>query len=71
VVNEVLIVRFLKAGVLEEGKYYQVDKGTPQEGILSPILANIYLHYTLDLWFEKVIGNKEADSWLYPACSLC
>ncbi|MEA1964257.1 MAG: group II intron reverse transcriptase/maturase [Candidatus Aerophobetes bacterium] len=53
-----LIVRFLKAGVLEEGKYYQIDKGTPQGGILSPILANIYLHYILDLWFEKVVKRQ-------------
>jgi len=53
-----LIVRFLKAGVLEKGKYYQIDKGTPQGGILSPILANIYLHYILDLWFERVIKRQ-------------
>jgi len=50
-----LIGRFLKAGVIEEGRYYQTDKGTPQGGILSPILSNIYLHYCLDLWFEKVV----------------
>jgi len=50
-----LIGRFLRAGVIEEGKYYQIDKGTPQGGILSPLLANIYLHYALDLWFEKVV----------------
>ena len=48
-----LIARFLKAGVMEEGKYVQTDKGTPQGGVLSPLLANIYLHYVLDLWFEK------------------
>ena len=48
-----LIVRFLKAGIIEEGKYRETDKGTPQGGVLSPMLANIYLHYILDLWFEK------------------
>ena len=50
--------RFLKAGVMEEGKYIEVDKGTPQGGVVSPVLANIYLHYVLDLWFEKVIKKQ-------------
>jgi RNA-directed DNA polymerase len=53
-----LIVRFLKAGVMEEGKYLEVDKGTPQGGVISPILANIYLHYILDLWFERVVKKQ-------------
>jgi group II intron reverse transcriptase/maturase len=48
-----LVGRFLKAGVMEEGKYYEIEKGTPQGGVLSPLLANIYLHYSLDLWFER------------------
>jgi len=43
---------------MEEGKLIKTNKGTPQGGILSPLLANIYLHYILDLWFEKVIKNK-------------
>ena len=53
-----LIARFLVAGVMEEGKCIQTDKGTPQGGVLSPILANIYLHYILDLWFEKKIKRQ-------------
>jgi len=50
-----IIKRILKAGVMEEGKLYQTDEGTPQGGIISPILSNIYLHYVLDLWVEKVV----------------
>ncbi len=53
-----LIGRFLNAGVIEEGKHIQIDKGTPQGGVLSPILANIYLHYILDLWFEKSVKTN-------------
>lgn len=53
-----LIVRFLKAGVMEEGKYIRSDVGTPQGGLISPILANIYLHYVLDLWFEKRVRKQ-------------
>ena len=53
-----LVVRFLKAGIIEEGEYAESDKGTPQGGVLSPLLANIYLHYVLDLWFEKVAMNE-------------
>lgn len=47
-----LVRRFLKAGVMAEGKVQSTQQGTPQGGIISPILANIYLHYALDLWFE-------------------
>lgn len=50
---KLLISRFLKAGIMEEGKYRPSEEGASQGGILSPILANIYLHYVLDLWFEK------------------
>ncbi len=48
------VKRFLKAGIMEEGAVSASDKGTPQGGIVSPILANIYLHYSLDLWFTRV-----------------
>lgn len=46
------ISRFLKSGIIEDLKHYKSDKGTPQGGAISPILANIYLHYVLDVWFE-------------------
>lgn len=45
-----LIQLFLRVGVMSEGKNQATTEGTPQGGILSPILANIYLHYVLDLW---------------------
>lgn len=50
-----LLVRFLKAGVMEQDSYEPTLKGTPQGAIISPLLANIYLHYALDLWFAKVV----------------
>ena len=50
-----IIGRFLKGGYMEEGKKFETEAGTPQGGVISPILANIYLHYVLDLWFEKKI----------------
>ena len=50
-----IIKKFLKAGVMEEGELYPTDEGTPQGGLCSPTLSNIYLHYVLDLWVEKVI----------------
>lgn len=50
-----LIWRFLKNGYMEEGKVYDTEQGTPQGGIISPILANVYLHYALDLWMERFV----------------
>ncbi len=48
-----IVDRFLKAGVLEDGMFSASEQGTPQGGLVSPVLANIYLHYVLDVWFEK------------------
>jgi len=50
-----LIRRFLKAGYCEEGRIIATEQGTPQGGNLSPMLSNIFLHYVLDLWFEKKV----------------
>jgi len=53
-----LVRRFLKAGVIDGGHYQASNVGTPQGGNLSPLLANIYLHYVLDLWFERKFKPK-------------
>ena len=47
-----LIQKWLKAGVMEEGRWYETEEGTPQGSVISPILANLYLHYVLDVWTE-------------------
>lgn len=49
-----LVRKWLRAGILEEdGRVEHPETGTPQGGIVSPVLANVYLHYVLDLWFER------------------
>ncbi len=54
-----LIWKWLKAGVLEEGgKVIHPDTGCPQGSSISPVLANIYLHYVLDLWFQDVVKPR-------------
>lgn len=53
-----IIARFLKGGYIEQGKHLKSDFGTPQGGLISPTLANIYLHYVLDLWFEKHVRKR-------------
>lgn len=54
-----LIKKWLKAGVLDtDGQVIRPEDGTPQGGIISPLLANVYLHYVLDLWFAKVFQRS-------------
>lgn len=50
-----LIRRFLKAGYFEAGQIVETEQGTPQGGNISPALCNLFLHYVLDLWFEKKV----------------
>ena len=68
-----LIKKWLKAGVMEEGRWTRSEKGTPQGGLISPILANIYLHYVFDQWVhqwrrrnarEDVIVVRYADDFV-------
>ena len=50
-----LIGKWLNAGVMEEENLSFSESGSPQGGVISPLLANIYLHYVLDEWFEKQV----------------
>lgn len=60
-----LVAKWLKAGVMEAGVVSRSADGTPQGGPLSPLLANVYLHYVLDLWFDHRFRRSAAG-----ACSL-
>jgi len=53
-----LIGKWLKAGVLEEGCLTHPEAGTPQGGVISPLLANIFLHYVLDVWFKREVKPR-------------
>ena len=53
-----LIKRWLKAGVMDENALQKSEVGTPQGGSISVLLSNVYLHYVLDLWFEKVVKPR-------------
>jgi len=53
-----LIGKWLKAGVLENGILTTPEAGTPQGGVVSPLLANVYLHYVLDVWFEREVKPR-------------
>lgn len=59
-----IVEKFLKAGIMENGKYMDSEKGTPQGNGAGPVLANVYLHYVLDNWFD-VIGKRQCQSECY------
>jgi RNA-directed DNA polymerase len=48
-----LIQKWLKAGIMEQGRWFETEEGTPQGAVISPSLANLYLHYVLDLWVDQ------------------
>ena len=55
-----LITKWLNAGVMEDGEWKDDLQGTPQGAVVSPVLANVYLHYVLDLWFQKKWRARKA-----------
>jgi len=64
-----IINKFLKAGIMENGKYLESELGTPQGNGASPVLANIYLHYVLDNWFEVMIKRRyKGEAYLARYC---
>ena len=65
-VIEKLIGKWLNAGVLEDGEVTYPDMGTPQGGVISPLLANVFLHEVLDTWFERDVKPRLGDgAWLF------
>ena len=60
-----LIDKWLKAGVMEDGNVSYPDSGSPQGGVISPLISNVFLHYVLDLWFERDVRPRlEGDAFL-------
>jgi retron-type reverse transcriptase len=67
-----LIGKWLKAGVMEGGVWTQPTAGSPQGGVISPLLANVYLHYVLDEWFhETVQEHMKGESFLIRYADDC
>jgi group II intron reverse transcriptase/maturase len=61
-----LIQRMLRAGIMEDGLTHASEEGSPQGSIVSPVLSNVYLHYTLDLWFDKRVKRRsKGESYLF------
>ena len=60
-----VIKKLLKAGIMEDGEYLESEAGTPQGGCASAILANIYLHYTLDVWFDMAVQKDKFKGEAY------
>ena len=55
-----LILKWLRAGVIEDGQWFETKEGTPQGSVISPLLANLYLHHVLDLWVQAWRKDRKA-----------
>lgn len=64
-----LIKKYLKAGIMDKGQYVSTEEGSAQGNIISPILANIYMHFVLVLWYKEIV-QKRAKRRYIPSC-LC
>lgn len=65
-----IVKKLLKAGVMEDGKRFDSEVGTPQGGCASAVMANVYLHYVLDLWFSMAVqgGKFRGEAYLTRYC---
>ena len=60
-----LIKKYLKAGIMDKGKYVATEEGSAQGNIISPVLANIYMHFVLVLWYKEIIEKRaEGENFL-------
>ena len=60
-----LIKKYLKAGIMDKGKYVATEEGSAQGNIISPVLANIYMHFVLVLWYKEIVQKRaKGDTFL-------
>ena len=60
-----LVKKYLKAGIMDKGQYVSTEEGSAQGNIISPVLANIYMHFVLVLWYKEIIEKRaEGENFL-------
>lgn len=53
-----LIKKYLKVGIMDKGQYVSTEEGSAQGNIISPVLANIYMHFVLVLWYKEIVQKR-------------